>query len=319
VQQLPTEDILAIDESPTKQGKAKAWLWTFMATTCTVFALRTTRAATVLQELLTEVFDGVVHCDRATMYWNKGRLQWCWVHLIRDVKFLVEHPKAANRHYGKALLGHLRQLFGIIHRRETFASEASFRRSLMTVRNKLVADAVLCLPPTREAGNLADRFVVPMDSYFRFVAEPGLEPTNNLAEQAIRFVAIHRRLTQGTRGSVGQRWCERIWTAVAICAQQARSVFRFLVDAVQAHFQGTKLPSLLPNTSEHFHHRWLPTSPLPRQALGEEYHCPRSCCAQRSAAGFSVKAYAGSFGHLSNRGPFLCYIDRGQPKSAGGR
>jgi hypothetical protein len=27
---------------------------------------------------------------------------------------------------------------------------------------------------------------------------------------ALRFVAIHRRLTQGTRSADGQRWCERI-------------------------------------------------------------------------------------------------------------
>lgn len=32
-QQLPTEDVLAIDESPTKERKAKAWLWTFVAAT----------------------------------------------------------------------------------------------------------------------------------------------------------------------------------------------------------------------------------------------------------------------------------------------
>src|SRR4051812_26667787 len=29
--QLPTEDVLAIDESPTKERKTKAWLWTFVA------------------------------------------------------------------------------------------------------------------------------------------------------------------------------------------------------------------------------------------------------------------------------------------------
>ncbi len=80
-QQLPAEKVLGIDESPTKEGKAKAWLWAFVATSYTVFALRTTRAATVLQELLTDAFDGVVNCDRAKMSWKQGRLQWCWAHL----------------------------------------------------------------------------------------------------------------------------------------------------------------------------------------------------------------------------------------------
>jgi len=40
------------------------------------------------------------------------------------------------------------------------------------------------------------------DAYFRFVTTPGVAPTNNLAEQAIRFVVLDRRVTQGTRSAV---------------------------------------------------------------------------------------------------------------------
>ena len=161
------------------------------------------------------------------------------------MKFLVEHPQAANSRYGAMLLEHLRNLFGIIHRRALYASEASFRRALAAVRNNLVTDAIMQVADTREAGNLADRFVEHMDSYFRFITTPDVEPTNNLAEQAIRFVAIHRRLTQGTRGEAGQRWCERIWTVVTTCTQQGRSVFEYLCQAVTAHFQQRPAPSLL--------------------------------------------------------------------------
>jgi transposase len=76
-QQLPAESVLGIDESPTKEGRTKAWLWTFVAATYTVFAVRTTRAATILQELLGDAFDSVVNRDRAKMYWKCGRPQWC--------------------------------------------------------------------------------------------------------------------------------------------------------------------------------------------------------------------------------------------------
>jgi hypothetical protein len=53
------------------------------------------------------------------------------------------------------------------------------------------------------------------ESYFRFITTPGIEPTNNLAEQAIQFVVIDRRITQGTRSETGRRWCERIWKTPA--------------------------------------------------------------------------------------------------------
>ena len=80
----------------------------------------------------------------------------------------------------------------------------------------------------------------------RFITTPGVDPTNNVAEQAIRFIVIDRRVTQGTRGAVGRGWSERIWTVVATCAMQHRSVFDYLHRVLRAHFTGRPVPSLLP-------------------------------------------------------------------------
>ena len=76
---------------------------------------------------------------------------------------------------------------------------------------------------------------------------PGPEPTHNLAEQAIRFVVIDQRVTQDTRGQRGQRWCERIWTLIATCIEQGRSIYQTLADAVHAHFHGLPSPKLAPS------------------------------------------------------------------------
>ncbi len=94
---------------------------------------------------------------------------------------------------------------------------------------------------------------------------PGIDPTNHLAEQALRFViidrsfdreALDRRLTQGTRSVRGRRWCQRIWTAVvrpggsrraATCRPQGRSLFEYLCSAIHAFFDGHPAPSLLPS------------------------------------------------------------------------
>ena len=105
------------------------------------------------------------------------------------------------------------------------------------------------MPQTSEARNLADRFWKHGESYLRFLTTPGIEPTNNLAERAIRFVVIDRHVTQGSRSEAGQRWLERIWTAIATCTQQGRSVFEFLHDSITAHFRKHPAPSLLWNTS----------------------------------------------------------------------
>ena len=65
-------------------------------------------------------------------------------------------------------------------------------------------------------------------------------------EQRFRFVVIDRKITQGTRGETGRRWCERIWTVLATCAQQRRSAFEFLYDSIVANLRNQVTPLLLP-------------------------------------------------------------------------
>ena len=122
--------------------------------------------------------------------------------------------------------------------------EHPFQKALQQARDELVATG-LQAPEHKPARNLAERFRQNTDSYFRFINTPGLEPTNNLAEQAIRFVVLDRHVTQGTRSVRGQQWCERIWTAMATCSQQQRRVFEFLLQTVINHFAGRSTPSLL--------------------------------------------------------------------------
>jgi len=81
------------------------------------------------------------------------------------------------------------------------------------------------------------------------ITTPGIDPTNNIAEQAIRFVVLDRKVTQGSRSEAGQRWLERIWTAIATCTQHGQSVFEFLHKSVLASFRGDQPPSLLSDTS----------------------------------------------------------------------
>ena len=251
---LAQEARLNVDETGHKDQGRRLWAWCFRAALYTVFKVAPSRGSEVLVETLGQEFNGVLGCDYFSAYRKYMRefgveLQFCLAHLIRDVKFLAEHPDASNRDYGQRLLALLRKLFAVIHRREEYAGEATFRRALERVRADLVWEATLEAPDTREAANLAERFYQHTESYFRFITTPGIEPTNNLAEQAIRFVAIHRRLTQGTRGSVGQRWVERMATVVTTCAQQGRSALEFFSHAVAASFRGQVAPSLLPNTS----------------------------------------------------------------------
>jgi transposase len=250
LEDLPTQARLNIDETGHKQNGRRQWTWCFRAGLYTLFKIDATRSADVLIAVLGAEFDGVLGCDYFSSYRRYQRefgvvLQFCLAHLIRDVKYLTTLPDARDRAYGERLREALRQLFAVIHRREEL-STTEFRSQLEAARAEVLRRGTRDVPETRHGRNLAKRFEAHGESYFRFVTEPGVEPTNNLAEQAIRFVVIDRLITQGTRSEAGNRWCERIWTVMATCGQQGRSVFAYLEAAVGAWFDGTEAPALLP-------------------------------------------------------------------------
>jgi transposase len=245
---LPLAAFLNVDETGHKERGKNLWTWCFRAKGHTVFRIDRSRGSGVLVETLGKKFDGVVGCDYFSAYRKyTGELsvgvQFCLAHLVRDVKFLTTLD-AATRKYGERLLSGLCRLFRVIHRREGMRPQR-FQRALEHERKNLM-HAARHPPWTREAQNMAQRFRRHGEAYFRFMTTPGVEPTNNLAEQALRFVVIDRRITQGTRGAAGREWCERIWTAAATCRQQGRSVFEFLYRALDAHFSNHPAPSLLP-------------------------------------------------------------------------
>jgi transposase len=247
---LPAQSRLNVDETGHKDNGAPWWTWCFRASLYTLFKVEPTRSANVLLEVLGDEFNGVLGCDYFSAYRRYMRecnavVQFCLAHLIRDVRFLTTLLDARDRGYGERLCAGLRRLFGVFHQREQL-SERAFRSRLRAARDDVWEEALRDVPPTKHSQNLAKRFAEHGEAYFEFVTTPNVEPTNNLAEQAIRFVVLDRHVTQGTRGEAGRRWCERIWTAIASCAQQGRSVFDYLEAAVVAWFGGSGVPSLLP-------------------------------------------------------------------------
>ena len=159
---------------------------------------------------------------------------------------------------GKKLLDAVRDMFRIIHQREEMDGDA-FLMSLEKSKEKIIAIAINDAPSEidkkgkeqkKPAQNMARRFRKHGEAYFTFITTPGMGPTNNTAEQAIRFIVIDRYITQGTRSINGRKANERLWTVIATCALQGRSAFEFILKAVEAHFNCQPPPSLLPEHAD---------------------------------------------------------------------
>ena len=245
-QMLPSEAAPHIDESPTKEGSVKAWVWTFVAATFTFFACRTSRGADVLEDLLTDDFAGIIHCDRARMYWTCGRrLQWCWAHLKRDFQALIDSPCHTNQRLGRDLMRPTKESFALWKRvRDGTLAFATFRRRMQPIRREI--DALLLRgyfnPLTR---GFCKELVEHKDNLWTFLDVEGVAPTNNAAEQALRHAVIWRKLSFGTQSAAGSRFVERLLTVIETCRRQSRNTFAWLATAVEARLADQPTPSLI--------------------------------------------------------------------------
>lgn len=242
---LPRQPVLGIDETGHRHMGQRCWAWCLQAPASdldlgfTCFAIDASRGSGVVKDLLGVDYAGVVVCDYFSAYrkcWDDMehvQMQFCWSHLIRDLKFLMTLPGAIALKYGGRVLKVVRRMFALWHRRFDLG-EAYYRRALQRARVDLLKSARSKSnhPEVRKlAARLTSRYA---DSYFTFMNFRGVDPTNNRTEQQIRFVVIDRKVTQGTKGEVGKQWCQRIWTAIATCRQRGKQLYHFLVEAIQA-------------------------------------------------------------------------------------
>ncbi len=260
---LPLESRVNVDETGHKENGDRFWTWVFKADLYVLFKIDKSRGSKVLIDVLGEEFDGVLGSDYFSAYRKFMRefnvsIQFCIAHLIRDIKFLTGLPDKETKKYGKKLLKNVKELFKVIHDNESLTEE-DFISKLNKAKEAILKTAIEDAPILKDekgkeqkgpVKNMADRFRKHGEAYFTFITTPGMEPTNNCAEQAIRFIVIDRHITQGTRSIKGRTASERLWSVIATCELQGRSAFEFILKAVEAHFNELPSPSLLPDPAD---------------------------------------------------------------------
>lgn len=256
---LPLETTLNVDETGHKDNGDLFWTWVFKADLYVLFRIDKSRGSKVLIEMLGREFEGTIGCDYFSPYRKYMKdfnvlVQFCIAHLIRDIKFLTQLPDVKTQTYGKKLLRAVKRMFKCIHDADNL-SQTDFQSAMEKAKARILRIAINDVPSRinengkeelNEAQNMANRFRRHGQAYFRFITTPGMDPTNNVAEQAIRFIVIDRYVTQGTRSPKGRQANERLWTVIGTCALQGRSAYHFILQAVHAYFYDDPAPSLLP-------------------------------------------------------------------------
>lgn len=236
------------DETGWREARRKAWLWTVVTATVTVFMIHTRRNASAARAILGKV-HGVLVSDRHGAYnwWPAAKHQFCWAHLIRDFVKISERRWDSER-VGNALLAETERMFAWWHRvRDGTLARSTFRIYMRSVQRRVEAllaegAAVPHFKTARTCAKLLKR----ADSLWTFLYVEGVEPTNNTAERAVRHGVLCRKISLGTHSQEGSRFIERILSVHATLRQQRRSVVNFVHDACRAALDGTPAPSLLP-------------------------------------------------------------------------
>ncbi len=246
---VPQAPVVNMDETGWRQEQQRAWLWTVVTATLTVFRIDRRRSGAVVDALLGADFPGVVGSDRWSAYsrFPAERRALCYAHLKRDFQRLVDRGGAAAP-IGRWGLVEIERLFALWHRFRAGAFDRpELRRRLVPLQarmGRLLRRGQA--NPDRKAAALCRELTKWWPALWTFARIEGVEPTNNVAERTLRPTVLWRKGSFGSDSEAGSRFVERLLTVAAICRQQGRPLLEFLVAAGEAALQGTAAPSLLP-------------------------------------------------------------------------
>jgi len=237
-----------IDETGWREDRRKAWLWVTVTAAATVFAIARNRSAAVARRLLGDKEDQVVSSDRFKSYdwlWAYWR-QVCWGHLRRDFQAMIDRGGPGER-IGRRLLGSSDRLFEAWHQaRDGALEECAFQERILRLRPRVrraLEDGTKC-SCAATARTCAEILRVE-EGLWNFVWFPGVEPTNNAAERALRHGVLWRKQSHGPKSMAGSEYLSGIWSVVETCRQQGRGVWDYLTECIAAVAEGGAVPSLL--------------------------------------------------------------------------
>jgi transposase len=260
------QPVAYVDETGAPTGNAdgnnptrrRGWLWVMVTPVVTVFRQGLSRSAAAAIELLGDAFAGTVVSDRFSAYNHlpTHQRQLCWAHLKRDLTAIAERT-GASAQFGAQLLQLQQQLFEHWHQWKAGATDRlALQRSCQPIRlaieQKLQRVVELgCQKgeqsPWGKTVRTCQQLLKHKQALWTFLEHPGIEPTNNAAERALRPAVIQRKISHGVQSAKGALCRSRLLTVTTTLRQQGRDVWDFLEQAWIAQHHGGVMPSLLPS------------------------------------------------------------------------
>lgn len=207
--------VIGSDETGARIDGQTAWLWVVQTDSSAYYTIAPTRGAIVLDTLMADALPTVWVSDLAKAQLKQPAVlrQICLAHQIRDLQYAIDAQRCAWAYRFQALLFRAMRLG---RQRDTIPPH-DYGRQVIAVEH--ACDALLGqVPHSPESHNLRQRFLLHRDHLFTFLAVPGVPPTNNASEQALRNSVIYRKVTGGFRSD----WGAAAYANVASVLETAR-------------------------------------------------------------------------------------------------
>jgi len=235
IQRMRTADVVYTDETGLKVDGRQYWIWAFTTMAETLVAIRKSRGKKVLKEILGEDFKGFIVCDGWKSYPNfTSRIQRCWAHILREAKYLAERIDEA-----KPLSQALHELYQRINISPEDRPPPADVENLMGEAKNILENWAERPYKTAEVRRFAVKIRNGIDHWFTFLTTPGIEPTNNRAERALREHVVQRKIIGTLRNQKGTFIHETITTLLATWKQQGLNPSEMLPTTISLKWQNS--------------------------------------------------------------------------------
>jgi transposase len=219
--------IIQSDETSARVRGRNWWQWVFSSAAGVYHLIRPSRGGLVIAEFMGERRSECWVCDcfSAQLTAPSENFQLCLAHQLRDLERLLEaRPQLAWATEMRSLFGEAIHLW---KRFDELTLDGFLRRSA-ELENRL--ERLLKRPLSGgDAQRLRQRFWDHREHLLTFLHYPGVPPTNNACERALRPSVIHRKVTNGFRSEWGAHAYAALQTIIATARLNGQRVFDELV------------------------------------------------------------------------------------------
>ena len=212
-----------IDETSWRNNGINNWMWIFINKEVALYIIQKQRSSDVPKKVLGNQKDKFITTDRFSAY-NKlvedtGCLQQiCWTHILRNSKDLAKHYLEAK----------------YIHKRLKFI----YKKAKMGEKKEELLHLVDLIAERQYHGTEVPKFIKSIcrehrEDLFRFIDNPKVEPTNNLAERGLRHVVVIRKISNGSRSKDGAEITSNLLSVLQTAKLQSNNPINFIEDLLQ--------------------------------------------------------------------------------------